>query len=180
MANKNFKVNKSVLNFIHARDYFPPQDAENYRYAVQNLKFEPMQYGREIKQFNLILPETDMLLGAMLGENFAKVDEDRSGTFRYPFDNVIHFEEYDTIYEWRLAVALEDTTFRTYTHSTGIKSALDCKNEEWKTFNYLNPDEWNIETQINLRENDAVFYRPWVFHSFEEKLIHCYTILVEE
>jgi hypothetical protein len=177
---KNFKVNKTVLNFIHARDYFPPQDAENYRYAVQDLKFDPMAYGKEIQNFNMILPETDMLLGEMLGENFAKVDEDRSGTFRYPWNNLIHFEEYDSLREWRLAVALEDTVFRTYSHSLGFKTVLDCKNEEWKTLNYVNEEEWNLETQINLRENDSVFYRPWVFHSFENKLIHCYTIMIDE
>ena len=177
---KNFKVNKSVLNFIHARDYFPERDAENYLLAVKNLKFEPMQYGREIQNFNLILPETDMLLGEMLGENFAKVDEERSGTFRYPWDDVIHFEEFDTLGEWRLAVALEDTVFRTYYHTQGFKTVLDCKNQEWKTLDYTNRDEWNLETQINLRRNDSVFYRPWVFHSFQEKLIHCYTIIVED
>jgi hypothetical protein len=178
--SRNFKVNKSVLNFIHARDYFPEKEAEECRYAVKNLKFEWMKYGREIQQFSLVAPETDMLLGEMLGEKFAKVDEERSGTFRYPYHGLIHFEEFDTTTEWRLAIALEDTVFRTYSHISGFKTALDCKNEEWKYLVYNNADEWVLETIVNLRENDAVFYRPWVFHSFDEKLIHCHTITVEE
>lgn len=177
---KNFKVNKTVLNFIHARDYFPEKDAENYKLAVQGLKFEPMLYGREIRQFNMIFPDIDMLLGQMIGETFASVDEEKSGTFRYPYDHIIHFEEFDSLGEWRLAVALEDTVFRTYSHVSGLKTVLDCKNQEWKTFNYGNQEEWNLETQINLRQNDSVFYRPWVFHSFAEKLIHCYTITTED
>lgn len=175
----NFQVNKSVLNFIHARDYFPPEDAENYRLAVMGLKFEPMSYGREIRNFNMTFPDNDMLLGKLLGEDFARVDDERSGTFRYPWHNVIHFEEFDSLNEWRLAVALEDTVFRTFYHRDGFKTVLDCKENEWETFDYSNYEEWNLETQINLRQNDSVFYRPWVFHAFEEKLLHCYTIVGE-
>jgi uncharacterized protein YdhG (YjbR/CyaY superfamily) len=172
MNNGNFLVNRSVLNYIHARDFFPKGDAENYRLAVKDLiHFDPMSYGREIPEFNMVFPEDDMLLGAMIGEKFVKLEDSKTGTFRRPWNNVIHFEEFDDLSEWRLAVALEDTTFTTYSHISGAKTALDGYQ-----FDYNNLEEWIVETVINIRQNDAVFYRPWVFHSFEEKLIFCHYI----
>lgn len=175
MTSKNYKVNRSLLNYIHARDFFPPDDAENYRLAVKDLiHYDPIPYGREIPDFNLIFPDLDLLFGGMLGD-FIKVDEDRSGTFRRPYDNLIHFEDFDDRTEWRLAVALEDTTFKVYTHKSGAKSALDGYE-----FDYLNEEDWEIETVIKLKQNDAVFYRPWVFHSFEEKIILNYVLKGEE
>lgn len=171
MNNSNFQVNKSVLNFIHARDFFPKDDAENYRLAVKDLlHYDPMPYGREIPEFNMIFPEDDILFSKMLGD-FVSIDKTKSGTFRRPWDKLIHFEEFDDLSEWRLAVALEDNVFTTYSHISGAKNALDNY-----LFNYNNYDEWIIETVINLRQNDAIFYRPWVFHSFEEKLIYCHYI----
>lgn len=171
MTNGNFYVNKSVLNYIHARDFFPPGDAENYRLAVKDLiHYDPIPYGTEIPDFNMIFPDMEMLFGKMLGE-FIKIDEDKSGTFRRPYHQLIHFEEFDNLKEWRLAVALEDNIFKTYSHESGAKTALDGYE-----FNYNNPDEWVLETSMNIRQNDAIFYRPWVFHSFEEKLIFCHTL----
>ena len=171
MTSKNYKVNRSVLNYIHSRDFFPPGDAENYRLAVKDLiHYDPIPYGREIPDFNLIFPDLDMLFGGMLGD-FIKVDEDRSGTFRRPYDNLIHFEDFEDTNEWRLVVALEDTTFKVYTHKSGAKNAL-----EGYEFDYHSQDDWELETVMKLKQNDAIFYRPWVFHSFEEKIILNYVL----
>jgi hypothetical protein len=171
MSN-NFEVDRSVINFIHARDYFPKGDAENYRLAIDSLiHFNPMSYGREIPQFNMIFPDNDLLLGKMLGESFISLDEEKTGTFRKPWNNLIHFEEFDSLKEWRLAVALEDNTFTTYSHVSGAKTALDGYN-----FDYHNLSDWLVESVTNIRQNDAIFYRPWVFHSFEEKLMYCHYI----
>lgn len=175
MTNKNFKVNRSYLNYIHARDFFPDNEAESCRQTVVDLlHYDPNPYGRQIPEFNLIFPNLDMVIGGMLGD-FVKLDEDRSGTFRKPYHNLIHFEDFDDLTEWRLAVALEDTVFVTYSHASGAESALDGYE-----FNYENPEEWHTESVIRLRQNDAIFYRPWVFHSFEEKLILCYVIKGEQ
>lgn len=175
MKSSNYKVNKSVMNFIHARNFFPEGDAENYRLAVKDLiHFDPMSYGREIPEFNMVFPEDEMMFGEMLGD-FVKLDDEKSGTFRRPYHNLIHFEEFDDLSEWRLAVALEDTTFTTYSHVSGAKTALDGYH-----FDYHNLEDWLVETVITIRQNDAVFYRPWVFHSFEEKLIYCHMIKGEQ
>ena len=115
-----------------------------------------------------------MLFGGMLGD-YITLDEENSGTFRRPYDSLIHFEDFDDLTEWRVAVALEDTVFRTYSHESGARTALDGYE-----FNYNNNEEWLLETTLNLKQNDAVFYRPWVFHSFEEKLILCYYLKGEQ
>ena len=175
MTSKNYKVNRSLLNYIHSRDFFPEGDAENYRLAVKDLiHYDPIAYGTEIPDFNLIFPDLDMLFGGMLGD-FVKVDEDRSGTFRRPYNDLIHFEDFDDLNEWRLVVALEDTTFKVYTHKSGVKNALGGYE-----FDYHNPEDWELETIIKLKQNDAIFYRPWVFHSFEYKILLCYVLKGEQ
>lgn len=175
MTKANFLVDKSVLNFIHARNFFTQEVANDFSIFAKGFpdKHSPMEYGFEFKNFNMTYPEMDMIIGTLLGD-YMKVVEEKSGTFRVPYDNVIHFELFDSIHEWRLAVALEENLFKTYRHVSGAKDARDGHK-----FNYDNLEEWKIETQINIAAGDAVFYRPWVFHSFEAKHIHCYTILVE-
>jgi hypothetical protein len=175
MKTNNFQVNKSVLNFIHARDYFQNNDAESYRLAISNaIHFQPRQYGRELVDFNMIAPDDNMVFGGLLGD-YVKLDEKNSGTFRYPWNNLIHFESFEDLSEWRLAVALEDNVFTTYSHVSGAKTALTAHE-----FDYANLNDWVVETVITLRQNDAIFYRPWVFHSFEEKLLLCFHIIGDE
>lgn len=176
MKKTNYPVDKSVLNFIHARDFFYPNVANSFARVANGLKEKmvPIPYGLEIPNFNMTDPELDMLLGSMLGDYMKVVDEE-SGTFRLPYDNLIHFEFFDSLLEWRMAVALDDNTFKTYRHISG---ARDARAEH--KFDYHNLEEWIVETTINLPAGDAVIYRPWVFHSFEAKYIHCYKVLIQE
>lgn len=172
----NYPVDKSFFNFIHARDFFTPEIAANFAAVGRGLeeKFAPMQYGEEIPYFNMTDPEMEMLLGNMLGD-YIDIIEEQSGTFRIPYNNVIHFEFFESFHEWRLAVGLENNNiFQTYRHKSGARDARIG----WQ-FDYNNRDDWTVETQINLAAGDAILYRPWVFHSFESKMIHCYTIKVE-
>lgn len=172
--SKNFKVDKSYLNFIHARNFFPEKEAEEARSWLIGCKFELMTNGYEIKNFNLVFPNMEMVIGGMLGD-WVRIDDEDSGTFRIPFDNQVMFEFFDSLNEWRMAVALEDTTFKTYTHISGAKDARDGIN-----FDYFKIEDWLVETTINLKQNDAIFYRPWLFHSFEAKIIHHHKIYVQE
>lgn len=173
MENTNFYVNKSVINFIHAKDYFPENYADKYKNLLQGHNFVTMKYGREIPNFNVIYPELDMVFSKMLGE-YSSLDKKNSGTFRFTLDHV-HFEDFEGLNEWRLAVALEDMDFKIYSHCSGIKSAL----EEYK-FDFFNMEDWVLETHIKLRKNEAIFYRPWLFHSFGGGMIHYYKIITEQ
>jgi hypothetical protein len=168
----NYPVDRSVLNFIHARDFYKKEDADAFRLTIGShvSKFVPTPYGLDMQNFNMTSPEDDMIFGGMLGD-YVKIDEDRSGIFRMPYHNLIHFESFDNLNEWRLAVALDDNTFTTYSHTSGAKTAIDGYE-----FDYHNLNDWIVETVVTVRKGDAVFYRPWVFHSFEEKLIFCHYI----
>ena len=81
--NDNFKVNKSVMNFIHARDYFPKGEVEGFRPLIEDVHWEHQKYGKEIPNFNLIFNNIDVLWGKMLGD-FIDIDRPVSGTFRRP------------------------------------------------------------------------------------------------
>lgn len=174
MSKSNYKIDKSYINFIHARNFFPEGEAEEARSWLMNNKYELMSNGYEIRNFNLVFPDMEMIIGGMLGD-WVKIEDEGSGTFRIPFDNQIMFEEFDSLNEWRMAVAMEDNVFQIYNHNSGAKDAREGYN-----FDYLNKDDWSIETTIRLKQNDAVFYRPWVFHTFEGKLIHHHKIFVQE
>lgn len=171
--SKNFKVNKSVLNFIHARDFWQEGDADKFKKVVEHLRWQPAKYGWEIPQFNMIDPDLEIVFGEMLGDWITITEED-SGVFRIPMP-MIHFEDFDSLKEWRCAIAVDDNVFRTYNHATGAKDA-----RYGHEFDYANSEEWVMETQINLKQNDCVFYRPWVFHSFEESPLYCFKLLVED
>lgn len=172
----NYPVDKSVLNVIHTRDFFSANVANNFAMVGKGLKekHQPTPYGFEIPDFNMIHPEMDLIMGSMLGD-WIRVIPSKSGTFRIPYDNLVHFEDFESLKEWRLAVALEDNTFRTYRHVSGAKDA-----RFGHEFDYHNPHDWIREMQLNIAAGDAVIYRPWVFHSFEAKHIHTYHLLVDQ
>lgn len=168
----NYSVNRSVLNFIHARDYYSKEVAEEFKATLLSVKekYLPVVDGFELQNFNMVSPEDELILGAMLGE-YVKIDIDKSGFFRIPYTNQVKFESFTSLTEWRLAVALEDNVFTTYSHVSGIKTAL-----EQHDLDYSNSDDWIIESKAIIRQGDAIFYRPWVFHSFEGKLLYCHFI----
>lgn len=174
MTNKNYKVDKSYMNFIHARNFFPEGEAEEARNWLSTVGMQLTPNGFEIPNFNLVFPDLEIIIGEMLGD-WVKIDDYNSGTFREPFDNQIMFEPFDSLNEWRLAVALHDNTFKTYIHKSGSKDAR----YGWE-FDYKNPADWDVETILKIKTNDAVFYRPWVFHSFESKMIFHHKIYVQE
>lgn len=173
----NFPVNKSVINYIHARDFFLPGEAENCYLTVKDLRFVPKKYGTEIDQFHMIFPHIDVLWGKMLGD-ILDIVEHESGLFRLPYEGVIHFEDYHSVNEWCFAVALDHTEFQTHVHTSGIKNMLSMDPQS-PTLDFFNPDEWTRETSILMKPNDALFYRPWIFHSFGAGMIHTYRIQVQ-
>lgn len=172
--SKNFKVNKSYINTMHVRNFFPEGEAANAHSWLVGLKYMPMANGAEVQNFNLVFPDMDMIVGGMLGD-WVSIDGEASGTFRIPYDNQIMFEEFDSLQEWRLAIAMEDNKFITYNHISGAKDA-----REGYEFNYNAPEDWVVEQITLLKQNDCMFYRPWVFHSMEAKLINHHKIFVQD
>ena len=176
--------NRAMVKLIHADGFFPPGDAEKYCQAVSGLPFVDKQYGKEIENLNMILPGMEPILSKVLGERVV-IDSSRSGIFRKPMDNIIHFEEFDTLNEWCFVVALERTTLNIFHHlanyGKGAYGEIDAKTalDGWQ-FNYRNLFEWDLNTNILLEPNQGVFFRPWVFHSLQDGLVQYYRLITDK
>ena len=180
MSNTNFSVNRSVINFIHARDYFPKHEVEGLRPLVEDVHWVDKKFGKEMEHFNLIFNDIDLVIGKMVGD-IVEIDRSASGTLRKTLHEVIHFEDFEDTNDWRFVVALDNNEFKTYTHKDGYKSFLDYikdENEEKPILEYMNSEDWEVETTIKMKPNDVLFYRPWVFHSFQDGILHYYKLKV--
>jgi hypothetical protein len=180
MSNSNFAVNRSVINYIHARNYFPENEAETLRDLVQDVAWKDIKFGKEMEHFNLIFNDIDLVIGKMVGD-IVEIDRPVSGTLRKPLHEVIHFEDFEDTNDWRFVVSLDENEFKTYHHKDGYKSILDYikdEVEEKPILEYLNQEHWEIETTIKMKPNDVLFYRPWIFHSFHSNVLHYYKLKV--
>jgi hypothetical protein len=175
-------VNKGAFKLIHADGFFPPQDVKDMVPWVLGLKYEPMFYGEQIKEFNVIFPGIEDVFSRMLGEKIT-LDKKRSGIFRKPI-RLIHFEDFESLNEWCFVIALQKTTFNIYHHVKDIRhhgyGEVDSRNAlEGYEHNYKNLFEWDVVTNVILEPNQGVFFRPWCFHSLENGLIQYYRLLSE-
>lgn len=169
-----------MVKVLLADNFYPEGDAQAYANAVRFLRFEPMEYGEEIKNFNMIFPGVDDVLSKVLGEPVV-VDVERSGTFRKPMICVVRFESFENLDEWCFVAALEKTTFNLYHHlkeGVGEAGVVDARSalDGYQNFNYRNFFEWNIDVNIVLQPNQGVFFRPWMFHSFEDGIVQYYRL----
>ena len=178
-------MSRSMVSLIHADEFFPGNDAENLRNAVNGMNFVEMPYGMEIPNFNLIFPDSEIIFKNVLGERVI-VDPLRSGIIRKPTHNQIHFEQYDSPDEWCFIVALEPTTINLWHHidpkeRMGELAKADAKHAMVAEgiYNYNNLFEWKIHTNIILETNQCLFIRPWVFHSLENGLVQYYRLIAD-
>jgi hypothetical protein len=180
MSNSNFLVNRSVINYIHARDYFPKDEVEHLKPLVKDVHWVDKKFGKEMEHFNLIFNDIDLVIGKMVGD-IVEIDRPVSGTLRKTLNEVIHFEDFEDTNDWRFVVALDNNVFKTFIHKDGYKSFLDYikdDNEKKSILEYLNLEDWEVETTIIMKPNDVLFYRPWVFHSFQDGILHYYKLKV--
>jgi hypothetical protein len=164
-----------MVKLLHADNFLSPEEAQRAAGVVQGLNFTPKSYGWELENFNMVLTRLEPVMSRVLGERVV-IDQQRSGVFRRPLNNVIHFEEFDSLNEWAFVCALEKTTLNLYHHidSTGTvdaESAIQGYN-----FNYMNLFEWELHTNILLAPSQGVFFRPWVFHSLDQGLVQYYRL----
>lgn len=170
------------VKMLIADGFYSDESATQIKYTIMNLPWVEKQYGEELENFNLIQPNMEPMFSDVLGESVT-IDEDRSGIFRKTM-HTIHFEEFDGLNEWCFVVALEKCTFNIYKHlgsgsgEVGIVDAVTAL-DGWK-FNYRNFFEWNVETNIVLEPGQGVFFRPWVFHSFQGGLVQYYRLLTDK
>lgn len=160
-----------MIKLIHADKFYKDEDAQKLYNIISHLPFVEKEYGLEVDNFNLTFPDLSDVFSEHLGQPVI-VDEERSGIFRKPMNCVIHFESFDSPDEWCFLIALEPTTFNTYHHLSGAENAL-----EGYKFNYRNLFEWDYDVNIQLKPNQGVFFRPWIFHSIENGIVQYYRLL---
>ena len=169
-----------MINFMLADAFFPPSDADKYYAIVSGLNFVKTEYGEEIPNFNLLFPNIEDVFSKVIGQT-CTIDKERSGVFRKPLVSIPHFHGFDSLNEWCFAIALEPTKFSIFHHlKNGEYGSIDARTAlDGYQFNYRNMMEWNINTHIEISTNSAIFWRPWLFHSFENGLIQYYRILCQ-
>lgn len=158
-----------MIKLLQADNFFKEEDIVPLYNIAYSLPFVDREYGKEIENFNLVVPGLNPVFSKLLAEEVT-VDEENSGIFRKPTFG-IHFESFDSLSDWVFVVALERTTFNLYHHLSGAKTALD----EYR-FNYQNFMEWDYHTNLILQPNEGVIFRPWLFHSLEEGLVQVYRL----
>jgi hypothetical protein len=170
--------NRPMVKMLHADGFFPAGDVERCVAAVRDVRFSEKEYGYELENFNMVLGGVEPILSRVLGERVI-VEHKNSGIFRRPFNNIIHFENFDSLNEWCFIVALEKNTLNLF-HHKDKKGAIDAKSalEGWQ-FNYRNLFEWDLHTNVLLEPNQGVFIRPWVFHTLDSNLVQYYRLITD-
>ena len=158
----------SILKTITVDDFYTPQMAREISLAVYNVNYDDYEFGKQIRDFNMMSDELSDMFSKVLKIN-VKVDE-TSGFFRIP-KLFIHFEPFESINDWLFVVALQPSTFNIFEHESGAITALDNYN-----FNYRNLFEWNLKVNYILDPGQGIFFRPWLFHSFDQGLIQMYKV----
>jgi hypothetical protein len=168
-------ANRAMVKMIHADGFFPPNEVAACVAMVNGLRFSEKSYGYELENINMVLNKLEPMLSRVLGERIV-IDHKRSGIFRKPFNNVIHYEDFQGLNEWCFIVALEKNTLNLYHHVSGgeidAETALDGSG-----FNYQNLFEWDLHTNVLMEPNHGVFIRPWVFHSLDNCLVQYYRLI---
>jgi hypothetical protein len=178
---KDFDINRTSIKLIHADGFFPKGEAESLCSVVQDVQYVENEYGLEMPNFNLILPDIHLVFSKILGEDVI-IDRKRSGIVRKPHNNMIHFESFESPDEWCFILALERTTLNIYKHVKDIRyndyDIVDSRHVlEGYHFDYKNLFEWDIVSNIILECNQGVFIRPWVFHALQDGTVQYYRIM---
>lgn len=160
----------SALKTITVDGFYSKEEAIRLMNIVWDLKFVETDWGKIIENFNLVPANADELFSKVLKFPVHVVDE-QSGVFTFPV-RFIHFEDFEKPTDWCFAVSLQASTFNLFHHKSGARTAL----EEYK-FSYRNLFEWDLTVNYLLEPGQGIFYRPWLFHSFDSGLIQKFRVI---
>lgn len=148
--------------------FYVPESAQQICSAIFNLPYTPSDFGCEIENFNMVPQDADALFSTVLQKQV--IVDPESGVFRVP-SLFVHFENFSGPRDWMFVVALQQCTFNIYEHKSGATSAL----EDTK-FGYRNLFEWDLMVNHILKPGQGVFFRPWLFHTFDTGLIQIFRV----
>ena len=163
-----------MKNLILCEDFY--NDVNTISQLISNLEFTSCLYGYEIEKFYHIPSDLENMMSELLSENIEI--QPNTGFFRKP-NNLIYFDEFYQHARWCCIVALEDTELKILKHESGYKSFFDIQ-EDFNQFfvdNCYDQSKWISLNTINIRKNDFIFIRPWIWRSLlENKLIQMYLL----
>jgi hypothetical protein len=162
-----------MKNIILCSSFY--NDIDSLSELIANLEYQDCLYGKEIEEFYYIPVELTEMISSVLEKSIEI--QPNTGTFRKP-NAIVHFDNFYEHALWTCVVALEDTQLTVYEHQDGSRSYFDMpKEDEFFINNCMNADKWNPTMSINIKKNDYVFIRPWLWKSFEQdKLIQVFLI----
>ena len=160
----------ALIKTMTVDEFYTIEGATNLHNVVRGLPFQPTEFGKEILNFNHIPADADKLFSSVLGKEVT-VDRERSGVFRFP-ELLIHFEGFDSLKEWLFVVAIDHSTFNIFEHKSGVQTAL-----EGYQHGYRNLFEWDLMVNYQLKPGQAVFFRPWLFHSFDSGIVQMFRLV---
>lgn len=159
----------SIIKTMTIDGFYSKQEANNLASIVSSLNYTDHDFGEEIDSFNF-LPENSNNLFSSVLKMPLEVIEERSGIFRRP-KQFIHFENFSSLQEWIFVVAVQESIFNLFEHVSGATCALD----EYK-FNYRNLFEWDLKVNYILAPGQGIFFRPWLFHSFDTGIVQLFNL----
>lgn len=159
----------SMIKTMTIDGFYSKEEAQRLSLIADSLPFAQSEFGKEIENFNLTPENPNQLFSSVLNKNVELIEE-QSGVFRRP-DLFIHFESCESPKEWMFVVALENSTFNIFEHQSGAKNALDGYN-----FKYRNLFEWDLTVNYLLEPGQGIFFRPWLFHTFDCGLIQTFKL----
>lgn len=154
---------------IHVENFY--NDVQSIFEPVVNLPFKSCLYGEELVDFYMVPQGIDEAFHGITNQK-VKLRSD-SGTFRKPY-KVVHFENFDKSSLFVGVVALEDTIFRTHRHSeTGSHTVTNIQEnlDEFIAKNCFDQSKWSTIAEINLKAGSLILFKPWLWHSLDQKLV---------
>lgn len=152
-----------MQNFIHCSGLY--RDIDQLQSLMSAMEFEGMAFGEQIVNFNYVPAELEDFFTQEINSNVT-IQQD-TGIFRKP-SNVIHVEHFFQHSLWVVVVAMEDTAL-TIHEQDNVKTVLDVidKLDTFIPDNCYDHDKWSTVNTINLKKNDYVYIRPWIWYSLE-------------
>ena len=132
---------------------------------ISSLTFLNSDLGDEIENFNLNEPTTIKAIENELGYK-VKI-KDNSGCIRKPYP-FVHFESFDTIDEWVICAPIQPTTFITHKHlETEATYVFHMQDVSLHIADYADKAKWIETSRILVESGQLLFFRPWIWHSFD-------------
>lgn len=163
-----------MTKLICADNFFMDGTVDKLVDVSKSLPFHENEYGHEVLDFNMVIPDLDPIFSRMVGNPVHTIDS-LSGVFRKPMSG-IHFESFDSFDDWIFFISLEHTTFNLYNHIEDVGKSNSRNALDGYGWNYQNLLEWDCYCNLLLEPNQCVFIKPWLYHSLNGGLVQVYRL----